>query len=71
MSAIVTTAPLLSDACENGVMLSPTLACFSITTPSNGARITVWSTETCAACAFACADTIAARLLSIDAFALS
>ena len=31
----------LSDADEKGVMLSPTFACFSITTPSNGARITV------------------------------
>jgi hypothetical protein len=28
--------------------------------PSNGARITVWSTATWAACAFASADAIAA-----------
>ena len=66
MSAIVTTAPLLSDADENGVMLSPTFACFASTMPSNGARITVWSTATCAACALASADAIAAwSLLSV------
>ena len=41
MSAIVTTAPFVSAACENGVMLSPTFAFFVSTMPSNGARISV------------------------------
>ena len=49
MSAIVTTAPLVSAALENGVMLSPTLAFLVSTTPSNGARIRVWSSATSAA----------------------
>ena len=60
MSAMVTTAPLLSAAEEKGVMLSPTLALLVRITPSNGARITVWSTATCAACALARAAAMAA-----------
>ncbi len=39
MSAMVTTAPFVSTACENGVIVSPTLACRVRTMPSKGARI--------------------------------
>ena len=70
MSAIVTTAPLLSAAAENGVMLSPTLAFFVSTTASNGARISVCSTLTSATRRLACADTIAARNPEMTATAL-
>ncbi len=45
MSAMVTTAPLVSIALENGVMLSPTFAFFVSTTPSNGARMSVCSND--------------------------
>ena len=55
MSAMVTTAPLVSTRGENGVMMSPTLAFLVSTTPSNGARISVCSTATSAALRFACA----------------
>jgi hypothetical protein len=41
MSAMVTTAPWAPAALENGVMMSPTLAFFTSTTPSKGARISV------------------------------
>ncbi|MNR57898.1 hypothetical protein D3C85_1787640 [compost metagenome] len=70
MSAMVTTAPLVSDAAENGVMLSPTLACLISTTPSNGARITVCSTDTSAERALAWAEVMDACELLIDARAL-
>ncbi|MCY1232154.1 hypothetical protein D9M68_634280 [compost metagenome] len=70
MSAMVTIAPLVSAAAENGVMLSPTLACLTSTTPSNGARTTVCSTATSAARALACADAIDACELLTDALAL-
>ncbi len=43
MSAIVTTAPVVPDADENGVTMSPTFALFVSTMPVNGARISVWS----------------------------
>src|SRR5580765_3404785 len=71
MSAIVTTAPLVSAALENGVMLSPTLALFVSTTPSNGARISVWSSATSAALRFACAAASAASPERTPARALS
>src|SRR5262245_49027777 len=71
MSAIVTTAPLVSAALENGVMLSPTLALFVSTTPSKGARISVWSSATSAALRFACAALSAASAERTPARALS
>src|SRR5215470_11369343 len=71
MSAIVTTAPLVSAACENGVMLSPTFALFVSTTPSNGARIRVQSSVTSADLRFACATASAASLDCTPARALS
>jgi len=71
MSAIVTTAPLVSAALEKGVMLSPTLALFVSTTPSNGARISVWSSATSAALRFACAAASAASPERTPARALS
>src|SRR6185503_11780312 len=71
MSAIVTTAPLVSAALENGVMLSPTLALFVSTTPSKGARISVWSSATSAALRFACAAASAASPERTPARALS
>ena len=43
MSAIVTTAPVVPAAAENGVTMSPTFALFVSTMPANGARISVWS----------------------------
>jgi len=71
MSAIVTTAPLVSAACENGVMLSPTFALLVSTTPSNGARISVWSKATSAALRFARATAAEASLERSAACALS
>ena len=71
MSAIVTTAPFESAADENGVMMSPTFALFDRITPSNGARISVKSTETRALRAFASAAPIAARALPTPAAARS
>ncbi len=70
MSAMVTTAPLLSAAEEKGVMLSPTLAFLVSTTPSKGARISVCSTATSAVRRAASAAATAARRAAIDAFAL-
>ena len=78
MSAIVTTAPLVSAALENGVMLSPTFALLVSTTPSNGARIRVWSSATSAALRLARAapsaaspERTTARALSARAIAVS
>ncbi|MCY1241543.1 hypothetical protein D9M72_544510 [compost metagenome] len=71
MSAMVTIAPLVSAAAEKGVMLSPTLACLTSTTPSKGARTTVCSTATSAARALAWAEAIDARELLTEARALS
>jgi len=57
MSAIVTTAPEVPAAAEKGVIMSPTLAFLTSTTPSNGARISVlsWLTRCTLTCACACA----------------
>ena len=67
MSAIVTTAPVVPDAAENGVTMSPTFALLVNTIPVNGARISVWSKPTSAARWFACATVICAFSVSMAA----
>ena len=52
-------------------MMSPTLAFLVSTMPSNGARISVCSTDTPAWRALASATPMAALRLEIDAFAFS
>ncbi len=70
MSAIVTTAPVVPDADENGVTISPTFALFVSTMPVNGALISVWSKPTPATRRFASATAICAFSDSIVARAL-
>ena len=55
MSAIVTTAPVVPAAAENGVTMSPTFALLVSTMPVKGARISVWSNATVATRKFASA----------------
>ena len=62
---MLTTAPLASSAEENGVTTSPTLAVLDKITPSNGARISVYSTAICAALKLASAALIS--LLAVSA----
>jgi len=71
MSAMFTTAPLLSAAEENGVMMSPTFAFLVSTMPSKGARMSVCSTETLAERTLACDTPMPALRLEIEARALS
>ena len=70
MSAIVTTAPVVPEALENGVRMSPTLAFLVSTMPAKGARISVWSTLTSAARRLARATAICASSVLIAACAL-
>ena len=70
MSAIVTTAPVVPEADENGVTMSPTLALLVSTMPVNGARISVWSKLTPATRRLASATPICAFSVSICAVAL-
>ena len=71
MSAMFTTAPLESVAEEKGVMMSPTFAFLVSTMPSNGARMSVCSTDTPAWRALASATPMPAFRLEIEALALS
>src|SRR5512140_3651905 len=71
ISAKSTTAPRVLPDDPNGATISPTSAYLVSTVPSNGARIYVFSSATCADLTLASADLTAAELLIYAASAFS